>query len=259
MPQLSFRPNRAYPSIPTISGDVQSHTNALYAIREAIDIHERRTKNYLDSFVRVQELVDLGLITLDGNIVVDPNDDADGSDTHHHDSLYIRLDGTSPATTGQVEFGAGIDVVGNITATSYDGILAANLLDKTASEIITAPWEFHDTVQIRTGFSLTLWDPADTGAMAMFHSGAAAVFAFGGADYVDIGTQIFGAPALGFRFGTGLFLEEQAAATTDVAAFGQIWVKDDVPNTLWFTNDAGTDIQLGVSGGGDETLLWFGL
>jgi hypothetical protein len=182
MPQLSFRPNRAYPSIPTISGDSQSHTNALYAIREAIEIHERRTSNYLDSFVRVQELVDLGLITLDGNVVVDPDDDADGSGTHHHDSLYIRLDGTSPATSGQVEFGAGIDVVGNIVVNSQLRILG----------------------------------PAS------------------------------------------LFVQERAADAADMAGWGQIWVRDDVPNTLWFTNDVGDAIQLG-SGGGDETLLWLGL
>jgi len=43
---------------------------------------------------------------------------------------------------------------------------------------------------------------------------------------------------------------EAAAATTDVAGYGQLWVKNDSPNTLWFTDDVGTDVQLGVSGGG---------
>jgi len=45
-----------------------------------------------------------------------------------------------------------------------------------------------------------------------------------------------------------LFLTEQAAAEADVAGKGQIWVKTATPNTLWFTNDAGTDVQLGVGG-----------
>ena len=40
------------------------------------------------------------------------------------------------------------------------------------------------------------------------------------------------------------FLAEQAAAVADVAAFGQVWVKDDVPNALAFTDDAGQDIYL---------------
>lgn len=43
-----------------------------------------------------------------------------------------------------------------------------------------------------------------------------------------------------------MFLLEQAAADADVAGSGQVWVKTATPNELWFTNDAGTDIQLGT-------------
>lgn len=45
-----------------------------------------------------------------------------------------------------------------------------------------------------------------------------------------------------------LFLTEQAAAEADVAGKGQLWVKTATPNQLWFTDDAGTDVQLGTSG-----------
>ena len=38
-----------------------------------------------------------------------------------------------------------------------------------------------------------------------------------------------------------IFLTERASAAADVAGDGQIWVDDAVPNTLMFTNDAGTD------------------
>jgi len=41
---------------------------------------------------------------------------------------------------------------------------------------------------------------------------------------------------------------EQAAADADSAGYGQLWVKNDIPNTLWFTDDAGIDVQLGVGG-----------
>lgn len=41
------------------------------------------------------------------------------------------------------------------------------------------------------------------------------------------------------------YLEERAAADTDVAGFGQLWVRNDSPNVLVFTNDAGTDTVLG--------------
>lgn len=47
-----------------------------------------------------------------------------------------------------------------------------------------------------------------------------------------------------------LFLSERAAAMADVAADGQVWVKDDAPNTLYFTDDAGNDTQITASGGG---------
>jgi hypothetical protein len=38
-------------------------------MKEAIEIHERRTGNKLDSFVRLRELIDLGLVTLSGELV----------------------------------------------------------------------------------------------------------------------------------------------------------------------------------------------
>jgi hypothetical protein len=50
-----------------------------------------------------------------------------------------------------------------------------------------------------------------------------------------------------------IFQNEQAAADVDVAGDGQWWVKNDVPNTPWFTNDAGTDFQLATLAG-TETL-----
>ena len=46
-----------------------------------------------------------------------------------------------------------------------------------------------------------------------------------------------------------LKITEQAAAAADVAGNGQLWVKNTTPNGLWFTDDAGTDVQLGQSGG----------
>ena len=45
-----------------------------------------------------------------------------------------------------------------------------------------------------------------------------------------------------------LTLKEQSAADGDTAAYGQLWVKSDTPNTLYFTDDAGTDTELGGGG-----------
>jgi len=51
-----------------------------------------------------------------------------------------------------------------------------------------------------------------------------------------------------------LFIKEQAEASADVASFGQLWVNTAAPNELWFTDDAGTDVQLGVGGAETNSL-----
>ena len=49
-------------------------------------------------------------------------------------------------------------------------------------------------------------------------------------------------------------LKEKAAAIADTVAYGQLWVKDEAPCELYFTTDAGDDIQLtdgtSAAGGG---------
>jgi hypothetical protein len=49
---------------------------------------------------------------------------------------------------------------------------------------------------------------------------------------------------------TGLnsfYLIEQAEADADIGGSGQIWVDAGAPNTLWFTDEDGTDTQLGAA------------
>ena len=50
-----------------------------------------------------------------------------------------------------------------------------------------------------------------------------------------------------------IFMSELAAADTDRTAWGQIWVKNDTPNTLMFTRDDGTDVDLTT---GAEVTTW---
>lgn len=42
----------------------------------------------------------------------------------------------------------------------------------------------------------------------------------------------------------GIFIAERAAADVDIAAYGQIWVENDAPNRVKFTDDAGADWPL---------------
>ncbi|MGB1566393.1 MAG: hypothetical protein ACPHA6_12220 [Paracoccaceae bacterium] len=55
------------------------------------------------------------------------------------------------------------------------------------------------------------------------------------------------------------FLTEQSAAGADAAGSGQLWVKDDTPNNLYFTDDAGNDVQItnsgALAGGGGIVLV----
>lgn len=62
------------------------------------------------------------------------------------------------------------------------------------------------------------------------------------------GTRVLTGPILlggnDIKNGGVIFLTEQAAAEADVPGKGQVWIKTVTPNQLWFTNDAGNDIQL---------------
>ena len=49
-------------------------------------------------------------------------------------------------------------------------------------------------------------------------------------------------------------LKEQADADSDTPAYGQIWVNTATPCELYFTDDAGTDTQLGTGGGSARTV-----
>ena len=49
---------------------------------------------------------------------------------------------------------------------------------------------------------------------------------------------------------TMLFIRQESDAEADIATFGQIWVRDDNPQTLLFRDDDGTDFVLNGAGGG---------
>ena len=52
-------------------------------------------------------------------------------------------------------------------------------------------------------------------------------------------------------------LKEQGSADADTAAYGQLWIKNEAPCELYFTTDAGDDIQLtdGTSAAGGGTAV----
>ena len=52
-----------------------------------------------------------------------------------------------------------------------------------------------------------------------------------------------------------VFIKEQAEASADVVAYGQIWVNTADPNELWFTDDAGNDVQISSAAKGGIDYL----
>ena len=60
-------------------------------------------------------------------------------------------------------------------------------------------------------------------------------------DRLGIGTIV---PRTRLTVEGAVTLKEQAAADADTAAYGQLWVKTATPNELYFTTDAGDDIQI---------------
>jgi len=60
------------------------------------------------------------------------------------------------------------------------------------------------------------------------------------------------------KFSSSLKIKEAANAISDTTAYGQLWVKTATPNELYFTTDAGNDIQLtsgtSVAGGSSTTF-----
>lgn len=92
----STKPNRAYPSLPSAGGGIAF----LEALREAVEIHERRTNNKLDSFVRLGELVELGILAIQGDQVLSSSDTLFGVPS----IFTLRGDATTPANTTYVRF-----------------------------------------------------------------------------------------------------------------------------------------------------------
>jgi hypothetical protein len=70
------------------------------------------------------------------------------------------------------------------------------------------------------------------------------IVADAGEDKVGIGITPTAAHTAKLSLEGSMMIKERPAATADLATYGQLWVKEDVPNNLYFTNDAGNDIKL---------------
>lgn len=144
-----FRSNKKYPTPPTVVDDVRNHTLALQAIIEGVNIGQRRAGDIRDSFVRLGELEDIGLIEIVGNgfnLVVSSGGGTSGAET---DPVFLA----SPAygiaagdiTNWDTAFGwgnhAAAGYLTSVTAADVDSGAAPDGYVMTADGAGAAAWE----------------------------------------------------------------------------------------------------------------------
>lgn len=136
MAAINKKPNRKYPSLSYVSGDLKNHTDLLTTIRNTLEIGQRRTADFPSSFVQIRDLIDLGVIDEDGNLNTD---------------LFA-----STVTSDVVES----LVAGNgITLDTTDPENPIIALDLTYSAVWTSShtWTDNDEIRLGTGNDLRLY------------------------------------------------------------------------------------------------------
>ncbi len=272
MPSITTIGNRAYPSIPEITEDTATHTVALQAIKSALATHERRDRDTEDSFIRFGELVDLGIINAEGDLILE---------TGGIGSLTVEDEGTPLVTLADtLNFvGAGVTATGaagvkTITipggggggVTSFEGRTGAVVAVQDdyedfflvkpnfADQIVVGDVEFSGTIEFTNIFGvkfgasteLELRNSADTSTTFIQNIGPNLQFGIAGADF---GSGVFQIIQTSFAKleCPAIFIKEQSVAEVDVNSYGQLWIRDDSPNTLMFTDDNGNDFTVDVT------------
>ncbi len=205
------------------------------------------------------------VIDIDGDITLDA---ASGNITvKDNGGNYTPLSDYHVATKKYVDdnAGGGASALNDLSDVSYSsGDLSINLLDT-----IVAP----ATLTVDAGGDIVL--DADGGDVFIKDNGSTLIqltnnaIQVGEATYGNQLVQYDGDDLLAFdteelTIFNYLKIAETANANADTAGRGQLWVKNDTPNNLYFTDDTGQDVQitnngsLASAGGGGKTYLdWY--
>ena len=128
-------------------------------------------------------------------------------------------------------------------ATGESGDLILDAADDIILDSHLGKWRFKRNDTMTCMVSTT---SGDASSMVFDHQISDADYVFKVSDG-GVGTTamtIDGSDAGHLRLNASVSMKEQAAALGDTAAYGQLWVKTATPNQLYFTTDAGDDIQL---------------
>jgi len=120
-----------------------------------------------------------------------------------------------------------------------------NNFDPAGSQIISGSWEFTNTSGVEFGPSceIDLRNNADNSTMSIQNLGPVLQFGIGGADFGDGVFQVSQTSFARMEV-PPVFIGEQAAAEASIAGDGQVWVANDVANTLRYTDDIGTEMRV---------------
>jgi len=192
-----------------------------------------------DKMLSLDETVDSGVTSLVGTFKIAEQADA-SADTAGYGQLWVKtatpneLYFTTDAgddiqlTSGTSAAGGGASVLNDLSDVSYSsGDLTILSLDKILAGSLEIETDSTDIVMDSfRDFNV------DAGRYVSLDSDSAIWY-----------LKSDGTTRAYFRQ-SSLNLSEGSAAHSDAAGFGQLWVKDDTPNNLYFTNDAGNDVQI---------------
>ena len=97
-------------------------------------------------------------------------------------------------------------------------------------------------LHVRANGGLRINNSGNTDYGEWTHDGTDFLLSLTNTQHYDISGQ-----SGGVKIGSGLYLSELSSADADIAGYGQYWVKNDTPNTPWFTDDAGSDYPVGTA------------
>ena len=155
----------------------------------------------------------------------------------------IDVDVNSASLGTGLFYGMSIDVVGNTSGTSTStGIYINSDGSDTniGAHIITSGTHLKLAAEADPTNDYGTIAVADTGDMTIATTGD-------GTRDSDITLDADGKILLESAAG-GVYVAEAGNASADTSAYGQLWVKSDTPNNLYFTDDTGQDIPLTNNG-----------